>query len=147
MAHTLCMLDKQGYMHARAYTRSRAREPARTHTFARAHRHILCCSLLFHGKNESRICLNITSYVLYLFCQTYLCALLFFILTYIHLKLQENLFFLLFFILIYTLSLSFFDRSDGRETVFQPCALLIPFSLRSIDVADRLRACGYKYFL
>ena len=35
MAHTRCMLDKQGYMHARAYTRPRARPHAR----ARAHTH------------------------------------------------------------------------------------------------------------
>ena len=41
MAHTSCMLDKQGYMHARACTRPRAGERKRTltHTRARAHTH------------------------------------------------------------------------------------------------------------
>ena len=31
MAHTRCMLDKQGYMHVRACTRPGARVPTRTH--------------------------------------------------------------------------------------------------------------------
>jgi hypothetical protein len=35
MAHTLCMLDEQGYMHVRACTRPRAQETTRTHAIAR----------------------------------------------------------------------------------------------------------------
>jgi hypothetical protein len=39
MAHTNCMLDKQGYMHARACTRPRAGERKRTLTHTRTHSH------------------------------------------------------------------------------------------------------------
>ena len=36
MAYTLCMPDKQGYMHVRACTSPRARVPTRTHCFSTA---------------------------------------------------------------------------------------------------------------
>jgi hypothetical protein len=43
MVHTRCMLDKQGYMHARACTCPRARAHARVHS--RAHTSTQLCNI------------------------------------------------------------------------------------------------------
>jgi hypothetical protein len=58
MAHTSCMLGKQGNMHVRACTHPRARAPTITH--AGTHRQI-CNLLLFHGNNDTRTRLSVTS--------------------------------------------------------------------------------------
>ena len=39
MAHTICRLDKQGYMHAHACTSARSRAHARARARARTHTH------------------------------------------------------------------------------------------------------------
>ena len=67
--HTRCMMDKQGYMHARACTRPRAR--AQLCTCAHAHtRTNMQYLLLFHGNNDSRTRLSVTLYVHCLCCFT-----------------------------------------------------------------------------
>ena len=55
MAHTVCMLDKQGYTYALA----------RTHTQTNIRIYYL---LLFHGKNDSRTRLSVKLYVDCLSC-------------------------------------------------------------------------------
>jgi hypothetical protein len=60
MANTSFMLDKQGYMHARTCTRPCARVHARTRARARTNMLYLLC---FHGNNDSRMRLNVKSYV------------------------------------------------------------------------------------
>ena len=62
IAHTRCMLNKQGYMHARTRVRAHARKRARIHTHTR-----ICNIYLFHGKNDSRTRLNVTLHV-YILC-------------------------------------------------------------------------------
>jgi hypothetical protein len=66
-AHMSCMLDKQGYMHARACTRQRVRAATRKHarTSTRTQKYII---LLFLGKTGSRMRVNITLYVHCLSC-------------------------------------------------------------------------------
>ena len=57
MAHTLCMLDKQGYMHAciRLRARAHARKSARTHKYI--------IFIVFHSNNYSRKRLSVTLHV------------------------------------------------------------------------------------
>jgi hypothetical protein len=55
MAHTHCMLDKQGYMHT----------PMRSGTDTQTNVSYL---LLFYGSNDSRTCLNVTLYICCLSC-------------------------------------------------------------------------------
>ena len=47
MAHTHCMLDKQGYMHARACIHPRARAHARRRNRARTRTHTQICNIAF----------------------------------------------------------------------------------------------------
>jgi hypothetical protein len=63
MAHASCLLDKKGYMHARACTRPLAR--AHVHAHTQTNMEYL---LLFHGNNDSRTRLNVTLYVHCLSC-------------------------------------------------------------------------------
>ena len=58
MAHTSSMLDKQGYLQARA--------PA--HARTRAHMHTYVIFLLSHGNSISRMRLNVMLYVHCLYC-------------------------------------------------------------------------------
>ena len=61
------MLDKQGYMQARVFTRqhalTHARTRAHTHTHTHTHKYVIC--IAFHG-NDSRTRFSITLYVQYL---------------------------------------------------------------------------------
>jgi hypothetical protein len=53
MAHPLCMLDKQCYIHARACTRLRAWVPIRTRAHTHTHTHTHVILVLYHGNNNS----------------------------------------------------------------------------------------------
>ena len=70
MAHTSCMLDNQGYMHARVCTWTRAR----AHTHAQTLRQKYVIFIAFPRQQWSRTRLSITFYVHWLSC-CFLCLL------------------------------------------------------------------------